>query len=222
MNLTWLTDTFRLLRDCHVFVDDVQIVMEYDKTPSQYPDVINTMLESSRSKTVHIACDIVQFWFANDDRDIFHLANSLTKQLSDSQLGTLSKNLRNTCDLSNILSVFRNRFIEYYSGPGLGARSLETLNMILPQQIPGHFIHGPKTVTHIVKNHDVTLIKNLVNRELDKLCDGEKLSNSDVSILRDNVDKDVLDLVSETLEQKTVARIRCGIVEIVTQLSGQQ
>ena len=85
VNLAWLIDTLRLLRGYHVFVDDIQILMVYDETPEQYDDLCESLLELSRSKTVRIACDIAQFWFANQGEDIFNLASSLAKHLSASQ-----------------------------------------------------------------------------------------------------------------------------------------
>ena len=209
-SLTWLTVTVRLLRNCHVFVDDIQIVMEYDLNTLQYDELITLMIEIGRSKTVHVACDIVQSWYADDDRDIFYLAGYL-RQYFQSGSGILSKNLRNTCDLSIILSRIRSKFIGYFSrSPGLGVRSLDTINMVLPEQIAGHYIHGPETEVHVLTDHDFDGIKYILLKQLDELCSTNVLGKSDISIVCDNVDQDFLTEISGIVKEKyeNISKIR--------------
>ncbi|KAL5263068.1 hypothetical protein ACHWQZ_G008463 [Mnemiopsis leidyi] len=200
--LTWLTESLQLLQDFHVFIDDIQVVMECDVGVQQYDAMIKLMIQIAVNRKVHVACDIAQFWFANDDRDIFHLAGCLKQQLKSSQLGSLSKNLRNPCDLSRILSILRSRFIEYFSGPGLTTRSLDAIDIILPKQIAGHYIHGPKTKVHVLKDGDFNQIRDILFQELGELCSTDALGNSDISIVCDNLDPDFITKISEQVNKR--------------------
>ena len=210
VTLTWLTETLQLLRNCHVFVDDIQIVMEYDLNREQYEDLITLLIEIGGSKTVHVACDIVQFWYANDDRVIFYLANYLREKYG--YLGILSKNLRNTCDLSGILSRIRSKFIGFFSrSPGLQKKSWDAIDMVLPDQIAGHYIHGPKTEVHVLTDRDFDRIKYILFKQLDELCSTNALGNSAISIVCDNVDQNFLTRLSEEVKGKyydNISKIR--------------
>jgi hypothetical protein len=79
--------------------------------------------------------------------------------------------------------------------------SLEALNVVLPKQISGHFIHGPKTVLHIVNTYDIELVNDILHEELKKLCYGDELCNSDVKTIYDNLDESMLVLLSDELER---------------------
>ena len=221
VSLTWLSQTLNLLQYYHVFVDDIQVVMVYDKSLDQYKELCEIIQQIAKSNTVYIACDIAQYCFANEDGDIFDIAISLMKYLLPSQLKTLSKNLRNTCDLSNISTVLRNQFIEYYSEGKVFPETLEALRFLLPEQLPGHFIHGPKTVLHILKTADNSLTVSVLSNELYKLYKKDVLNYCDITIVYDNLANDLINLVSKNLEELCDTNETIRLLEGVDCLSAE-
>ena len=144
LDTTEFTDKLSELSGYHVFVDDIQRILDIDTTVEQFTDLINKLLELSENKKVWIACDIAQMWTIGYKRDIsLNLNYLLIDKLDTNQISILTKNLRNTCDLSNILSVLRGEVVKSYS-PESG-----NLDLVLPTQSQGHFIHGPLTVIHV-------------------------------------------------------------------------
>ena len=138
-----------------MFIDDfqaviAQIVPVLSFSVEQCTLIIDTIIEISRSITVWVACDLVQYYFiiynVGIRNPVTDVATILVSKLSSNQLITLSNNLRNTCDLSNILSVLRDSFIS----ETLSICSKD-FNLILPKQITGHYLHGPKTAIHVLK-----------------------------------------------------------------------
>lgn len=87
----------------------------------------------------------------------------------------LSLNLRNTSDIAGLLIKIREQSIQEYT-----AKETENIDVIVPMLRPGHRIHGPRTVVHVIdkqvvtdkktKNYDVNLIGSILDTELDKLC----------------------------------------------------
>ena len=105
---TEFTDTLRELSRYHVFFDDIQRMFHFNTTVNGCTDFIDKLLELSENKKVWIACDIAQLWRFGIRRNIsLNLNNLLIDKLDTNQISTLTKNLRNTCDLANILSVLR-------------------------------------------------------------------------------------------------------------------
>ena len=162
---TEFTNKLRELSGYHVFVDDIQRIFRFNPTVEQCTDLIDKLLELSIQKKVWIACDIAQMWSIGNTRDIsLNLNSLLIDKLDTNQRRILTKNLRNTCDLANILSVLRGEVVKLYS-PESG-----NLDLLLPTQSQGHFIHGPLTVIHVFNDFNVDSIVRVFNTELDKLC----------------------------------------------------
>ena len=86
-------------------------------------------------------------------------------------------NLRNTSDLSNILSVIRDEFVT------LCSLKSDILDLVLPAQSPGHFIHGPLPVIHVFNDRNVDSIIRVFDIELDSLCVTSNLNHSDIGIV---------------------------------------
>ena len=141
--MTLLIDRLSVLSGYNLFVDDIQSVIDYKITTEICTVLIDKLLELSVDKTVWIACDLVQAW-AILDKDISIVANLLTDKLTPNQRATLTMNLRNTSDLSIILSVIRDQFVRLYS------LKSDNLDLVLPTQLQGHFIHGPLPVIHVL------------------------------------------------------------------------
>ncbi|XP_063692103.1 uncharacterized protein LOC134824251 [Bolinopsis microptera] len=174
---TYLTDRLSVLSGYNLFVDDIQTVIDYNTTAEEWALLINTLKNLSADKIVWIACDIVQAWTVYDIDQISRVANVLTDILAPHQRTTLSSNLRNTFDLSNILSVIRDQFVK------LCSLKSDILDIILPSQSPGHFIHGTLPVIHVFNNRNVDSIVSVINIDLDRLCATHELNYSDIGIV---------------------------------------
>ena len=175
-----------------VFFDDFQQVflcilpiLKY--TLERCTLIIDNIIEISRSITVWVACDLVQYSYITHNVGLNYpgtdIATLLVSKLSSNQLITLSKNLRNTCDLSNILSVLRDSFITE-------TEDSNRSNLILPKQIAGHYLHGPKTVIHVLNDFNDTLIGEIVGNELDKLYQNNKSITLNDILVCGNINKD--------------------------------
>ena len=195
---TGLTDRLSLLSGYNLFVDDIQTVIDYETTAEKWTVLIKKLLELSANKTVWIACDIVQAWSIIDRKKILMVANLLTDILAPHQIATLFMNLRNTFDLSNILSVIRDQYIKSYS------LKSDILDLVLPAQSPGHFIHGPLTVMHVFNDFNVDSILRVFDIELDRLCDTNDLNYSDIGIVYTYVASDVMSLVRDSVNKRCV------------------
>ena len=193
---TKFTDKLSELSGYHVFVDDIQCIFLFNVTVEQCTDLINKLLKFSENKKFWIACDIAQMWGIIATRDIsLNLNNVLTDELDTSQRRILTKNLRNTCDLSNILSVLRGEVVKLCS-PESG-----NLDLVLPAQSQGHFIHGPLTVIYVFNDFNVDSIVHVFDTELDRLC--AELNYSDIGVVYTGVySGDVLSLVRDSVYKR--------------------
>jgi hypothetical protein len=124
--------------------------------------------------------------------------------------------LRNTFDQSICLSELRGNLIKEYSKRNsreVNPESVEALNMVVPKQNPGHYIHGPKLVLHKVNTYDIEQVNDLLDMELKKLChrDGDALCNTEVATIYRYLKNDELILFSETVKRYgiTVKMVEC-------------
>ena len=118
-DITRLTDKLSVLSGYNLFVDDMQ---------TQFSVFINKLLELSADKNVWIAGDYVQAWSVLYQDSISIVANILIDILTSHQITTLSMNLRNTHDLSNILCEIRDQLVK------LCSLKSDILDLILPTQ----------------------------------------------------------------------------------------
>ena len=81
----------------------------------------------------------------------------------------LSLNLRNTSDIAGILIKLREQLIQDNT-----AEETAIIDVIVPKLRPGHWIHGPRTVVHVMNEkvdwNDFSLIGSIFTSELNKLC----------------------------------------------------
>ena len=189
------TDILSVLSGYNIFVDDIQTVIDYKTTAEMCTVLIDKLLELSADKTVWIACDIVQAWFLLN-RSILIVANLLTDKLTPNQRATLTMNLRNTSDLSNILFVIRDQFVTLYS------LKSDNLDLVLPTQLQGHFIHGPLPVMHVFNDDNVDNIIRVFDIELDGLCTMDEFDYSDIGIVANVTSSDVVSLVWKSVNMR--------------------
>ena len=180
-----------------MFVDDIQSAFNCNTKAKICTVLINKLLELSADKTVWIACDFVQALVVLDKDTISIVANLLTDKLSPNQRASLTMNLRNTSDLSNILSVIRDKFVR-----SVYLRS-DILDLVLPTQLQGHFIHGPLPLIHVFNDRNDDSIIRVFDIELDSLCVTSNLNYSDIGIVA-NVTSSVMSLVEDSVN------MRCG------------
>ena len=198
LDITVFTNKLSELSGYHVFLDDIQCMLDIDTTVEQFNDLINKLLELSENKKVWIACDMAQRWNVHyTPAIVLNLNSVLSVMLDTNQRRILTKNLRNTCDLSNILSVVRYQVVKLCS-PELGI-----LDLVLPTQSQGHFIHGPLTVIHVFNDFNVDNIVRVFNTELDRLCAEFKyLKYSDIGIVHTDNYSDLVPLVKRSVDKR--------------------
>ena len=176
--LAWLTDIIRLLSNYHIFIDDVHSKLWMNGV-RRYTDFIETLKQLSLTNTVWLACDLMQGFDATGlaTNHIQEFAKLLSQNLSTNHFMTLSTNMRNSYDLSNILSEIRNQYIQSdFSTSAL-------FEFLLPKQYSGHFIHGPKTIFHVLNNFSISTLSHLVNQEIQNLLMDKNLRPDEIAIL---------------------------------------
>ena len=192
-----LTDTISAVTNCHIFIDDIQELLYYCGLMGELDSVTVLMDKLLLSEcSVRVACDLAQGFYGVSEERFIEMVHVITDKLSSSQLVTLSMNLRNTCDISNILCVIREQFRESRS------QITNVSDMILPVQSPGHFIHGPLPVIHVFNDYNVNGIRRVFNIELDSLCVTDDLNYSDIGIVVDVTS--VMSLVENSVKKRCV------------------
>ena len=120
-----------------------------------------------------------------------NLAKSIKESLTSNQQVNLNKILRNSFDLSIVLGMIRGRNIQKELGKSTN------LDIIFPLQTPGHYIHGPKTVMHVVEKFDHDLILTIFKNELQNvLCKHNYIDKNDIGLiytdtLVNDIEKDI-------------------------------
>ena len=180
----------------HVFFDDIQGEnISYNK---DY-EIFKALFELSGSCHVWIACDTLQHPFGYyHEEDRLRLDSRLTgfvkDELSSTQLVSLSKNLRNTSDLSRTLSMIREHIIE----PGNLVSTFRNDFAIL--QAPGHYIHGPKSIVHVLQKFDEKLLYDIFVKEFNELYFDDMIDSNDVGIIFTSVDADTINLIKSIMD----------------------
>ena len=168
----------------NVFFDDIQAALIgrtiFNQTNVDFDyEIVKTLFELSRSGHVWVTYDTIQtcpFYLGEPvtSSENTTFVSFLKNELSSLQLVSLSKNLRNTSDLSSSLLVIRNEMItESIHQTRLGN------NFIVPQN-PGHYIHGPKGIIHVLQNLDKKLVYDIFAKEIDKLFSDNMIEKNDV------------------------------------------
>ena len=162
--------------DC-LFIDDLHRIL-YATEALDCEEFLEKLLEVSGTGNVWITCDLAQGYYFEKSH-FSDLIDVITKKLSASQQIILSSNLRNTFDIAEMLRVIRHNFYKEFSD-----NRSDVLRIIMPTQIPGHFIHGPKPVFHILHEFNVKLVGQILEATLKNLLNFENcLDRSDVAIV---------------------------------------
>ena len=175
-SVSWITDVIGLLNDCDVFVDDMQCFMGLDTNEGHFEFLKLLLHISFAGHYVWVGCDIIQSSTYLFNIRIINLLNFL----SPAQHVNLSMNLRNSSNLSKTLSIIRNKLLIKLESE----RSDFVQYICALEQSPGHYIHGPKTVIHVLYFFDnIASIGALITEEIDRLCQEDILKISDIGFL---------------------------------------
>ena len=183
----------------HVCFDDIQGLFSWNKVEEDTDEIFKALFELSSSSHVWIACDTLQnpIYFVDEEQRLRHdsrLTGFVKDELSSTQLVSLSKNLRNTSDLSRTLSVIREHIIE----PGHLVSTFR--NGFAISQAPGHYIHGPKSVVHVLQKFEEKLIYDIFVKEFNKLCFDDMIDINDVAFLYNDWNNDSKNLVKTIVD----------------------
>ena len=97
----------------------------------------------------------------------------------------LTVNLRNTCEVSTVLSIIRSHY-EKIVLPGNSP-------VIWPQQKEGHFLRGTKPVIYLLGESKMTSLVDILTSELGELKGSNScLKNSDIAVLLPHEDLNIL------------------------------
>ena len=188
------------LQGINIFIDDFQVVMNWDGVEGckvRGYVIIESLVELSKTQHIWVACDMVQCNYnaskeSTQDGDSL-IARLFNERMSSQHLTTMSKTLRNTYDLSVTLTVIREHIV------GLMNTKTKFVNNVFPSQSPGHYIHGPKTVIHVLEtNHIEQIFSEIFELELNKLYGDRMLDNNAVGLLHNFISDNILDKFPST------------------------
>ena len=178
--------------DCDVFIDDMQSIPRHGdiEGTNNIMTTLCSLLEGNQSNGyIWIVHDMAQ-----DGLCILY-PSSMQQSYSPFHTITLSKNLRNTYDISNSLSVIRDQIEEEMTREG----SLDS-NKTIVKQTPGHYIRGPKINIHVFNSVDVDLMGTYLGKELDKLQQGNVLTQLNTAVLYGGTTETTLKTLREMIE----------------------
>ena len=131
-----------------------------------------------------IFCDVVQyctklFWMVSGHLNEFESVMSILKSFKSYFLKAkdLMVNLRNTFEISAVLSIIREYYEEIHC---TGTRVVKS------PQGSGHFMRGSKAVFYVIRDEETTTWRDILIRELEKLRGSDScLANKDIAVLVD-------------------------------------
>ena len=198
-----------LEEEYNVFIDDFQcmyngFITSLKSEENMYFAIVSDLFDLSECcKYLWLAVDFLQSLpFMDGEKydmcEIRWLVESVLCEQYGCSIYHFPSNLRNTYDLSNVLSILRNNSCtEGLPWPP---------GMNIPAQVKGHYIHGPRTSFFVFRNLNIESIISCLYKELRKVShDGiMNLAHPDVCAIL-NVpqfmwNSDTLDLPDDTLD----------------------
>ena len=209
MELIYYNPDFEAALDCligtdtHVFIDDCQANLYLNDMAAGF--IADSCTKIAMTNLAWIACDLTQRTHLCHLKVGNKAVHKFIQDMPSENIITLSMNLRNTSDIAAILSKLRDQLL--LSVPG----TENDKDDVLPIVKPGHFIHGPRTIIHIVEKkiekNDFSLIENILDMELDKLCISGLSSGFKIGIIvdtyYDSLGKTILNIM-ERRSDKTI------------------
>ena len=203
-----------ITRFCHVFVDDYQRLADFviftskykTKFGPQYENFVSSGLlpvvknNKDNNTKLWIFCDRVQS-FSEFHIGLSGIRSHLVADADEfrsyfADIKELSVNLRNTYEISTVLSIIRKQCE--------GMFLTGTINW--PQQVAGHFLRGTKPVIYLLKDDNQDALWKIVNKEFDNLKGSDWcLENSDIAVLLHSENCD-LELTTRTVGIAVIKR----------------
>ena len=166
----------------HVFADDIQVAEETYTPDYLLQSLQQRFKEPSATQYVWLTCDLTQIksQIIGEKRKV---RPEIIRDIPATCRVTLTLNLRNTRDIANILSKIREQIVRHSNVAG----ALD-VDVVLPALTPGHYIHGPQTVVHVIEqkvNRDMEspIFVDLVTKELDKLSKSSEHYQFDIGVV---------------------------------------
>ena len=150
-----ILETIELLNDCQIIIDDYQVMNDF-RSSSGFE-----RLAESGENFVLLACDIAQYWDSWFPPRVY-------RHFCPQCCVTLTENLRNTYEISRVLSVIRSLFRECLDEM-LKFEPLQqssSINYVLPISKTGHFIRGFLIYFHVFYTFEVDRICDFVRSEI--------------------------------------------------------
>ena len=213
-----LKNLIKLLRGSyHIIVDDFQLDKFWTDSSDQ-PEAITGFIRamgnakecSNADISVWIFCDLAQQILYETLYQANHIEklneNHRSELKSSFKTKSLEVNLRNTCDISQLLAFIRSKFTAMVQSP-------------LANHEVGHFVRGTKPVFYLIDEltYNLTgIITKILQQEMNRL-DG--LGDNDIGILyndRSNLDRKFLTHPQNTTVESNSATWRNAIQEIST------
>jgi len=197
---------FLIGTDTHVFIDDCQANLYLEELAPRF--IADSFTKIAATNLAWIACDLTQI---TDFCNLKVGNKALRKFIQDmpsENIVTLSMNLRNTSDIAVILSKLRDQLL-------LSVPETEVdKDDVLPIVKPGHFIHGPRTIIHVVENrikdHNLTFIENILDIESDKLCTSGLSSGFKIGLIMHTFYDTLDEAIIKIMERRSDIEL-CGI-----------
>ena len=138
-----------------VMIDDIQCIL----TPKSLPKFEELIECISKCKYVRMTIDAVQlFHYPKSEDEIRALNQALERIGKYMKVMNLQSNMRNSYEIASLLEVVREEFIKTIEGP----------KTMFPSQMFAHYIHGSRTVIHVVKSKKLSELNTEVNELLKK------------------------------------------------------
>ena len=215
VSVTWFRKIVEYIRNCSLFIDDIQALVISTKT-DEHRFIMNIVLEILISlyifdeNTICVACDVGQAGFselleAKSDLD-YHTVRAMSHSSSkdrlvhlyfesfrvghnfeaESPLTSLSSNLRNTANISTVLSYIRKICMQWNEVLGYHNHDHDDDFPVTPDKTLGHFIHGPQTVMHVfdcMRSWSPSVINCVIENEIKLLCKDGFIDLSDIGFI---------------------------------------
>ncbi|XP_063684480.1 uncharacterized protein LOC134818765 [Bolinopsis microptera] len=161
----------RVSQQFNFFIDDEQCLLSdghYDRS-KRVKEMTTTTESYDLDLTIWICSDIAQSIDHMAPQNLPTLFPAMNSMMQVYSYLTLSRNLRNTCDISNVLSIIRKGIL------------------LSPKELSGHFVHGTKPVLRFLRcnGHNQVIDQVIVGieEELRKVMDTDEIKTSDIAMI---------------------------------------
>ena len=153
--LGFLIEIVKRFKYSCVMIDDIQCIL----TPKSLPKFEELIECISKCKYVRMSIDAVQLFHHPKSEDEMRALNQALERIGKyMKVMNLQSNMRNSYEIASLLEVVREEFIKTIEGP----------KTMFPSQMFAHYIHGLRTVIHVIKSKKLSELNTEVNKLLKK------------------------------------------------------